>query len=251
MKMSGYGVFARYYDALTGNIDYAERARYFDALFRRYADKPPKLALDLACGTGKLSVELQRLGYEVIGADASAEMLSVASSRAYELDLGARPVFLNQEMEKLDLYGTVDAAICALDSVNHITSEKRLLEAFKKVSLFMNPGGVFIFDANTLHKHRDVLANNVFVYDLPEVFCVWQNMYNENDSRVDITLDFFEKSGGKNYTRLSESFSEYFYSEETFSRLLLESGFEHLVTIADESLGSETSAQRLVYIAKK
>lgn len=249
--MSGYVAFSRYYDALTANIDYSARARYFDRILRRYAVQKPELVLDLACGTGSLSFELQKLGYEVVGVDASTEMLSAASSKSYGLDLQARPVFLNQEMDKLDLYGTVDAAICALDSVNHIESEELLLAAFKKVSLFMNPGGVFIFDANTLHKHRDVLANNAFIYDLPEVFCVWQNAYDESGSRVDITLDFFEKAGGKSYTRTSESFSEYFYSEEAFLRLLDKSGFEHLATLEDESLDSPGEAQRLVYAAKK
>lgn len=249
--MSGYGVFAKYYDALTSNIDYGARARYFDGLLRRYSVIPHELVLDLACGTGSLAFELQKLGYEVVGADASAEMLSVATSKSYGLDLSARPVFLNQEMGKLDLYGTVDAAVCALDSVNHIEDEERLLAAFKKVSLFMNPGGVFIFDANTLHKHRDVLAGNAFIYDLPSVFCAWQNAYDESGGRVDITLDFFERQAGKSYARTSESFSEYFYSEYTFMRLLSESGFEHLATLEDESLDSGEEAERLVYVARK
>lgn len=258
--MSGYGIFARYYDALTANIDYTARARYFDELLRRYwaprfehpeLEMPqPKLVLDLACGTGSLSFALQDLGYEVIGADASSEMLSLAVSKSYELDTAERPVFLNQEMDKLDLYGTVDATVCALDSVNHVESEDMLLASFKKVSLFTNPGGLFIFDANTLHKHRDVLACNTFIYDLPQVFCAWQNMYDESGHRVDITLDFFEKLDSA-YKRSTESFSEYFYSEKRLVELLEKSGFEHLATLVDNSLDSDAEAQRLVYVAKK
>lgn len=249
--MSGYTAFAKHYDALTANIDYTARARWFDELLRQYAVTEPKLLLDLACGTGSLSFAMQPLGYEVIGADASAEMLAVAMQKAYALTPDVRPVFLHQAMDKLDLYGTVDAAICALDSVNHIESERLLLAAFQKVALFLNPDGVFIFDANTLHKHREVLCDNAFVYDLPEVFCAWQNTYDARDSHVDISLDFFEKTGGGNYKRTSERFSEYFYSDEVLLRLLTEAGFAHIATLADAVLDSGGEGERLVFVARK
>ena len=98
-------------------------------------------------------------------------MLSVARQKAAESGLDL--LFLCQKMQKLDLYGTVDTVICALDSINHLTLEKDVQAAFDRVSLFLNPGGWFLFDVNTVYKHRYVLADNVFLYDTDEVYCVW------------------------------------------------------------------------------
>ena len=193
-----YQSFAAYYDRLIGNeIDYRARARYFDTLIRRYADTPEQnLLLDLACGTGSLSVELSAIGYDVIGVDASADMLAEAAAKGR-----GKILFLCQAFDTLDLYGTVGAVVCALDSLNHITDAAALEAAFARVALFTAPGGVFVFDVNTPYKHREILANNTFVYDLGDLFCVWQNTTNAS-LVTEITLDFFLQSGAC-YTRES------------------------------------------------
>ena len=167
-----YSYFAGVYDELTGNISYKERAAYFHAIIEKYRTKGPIL-LDLACGTGSLSVELSRLGYDVIGVDNSPEMLSVAQQKRCES--GEDILFLCQDMTALDLYGTIDATVCALDSINHVTDPKAVRKIFQNVSLFTIPGGLFIFDVNTPYKHRSVLGNNTFVYDCSDVYCVWRS----------------------------------------------------------------------------
>lgn len=249
--MNGYGVFARYYDALTQNVDYSRRAEYFDTLIRRYSVLGEKgLLLDLACGTGSLSLELAARGYEVIGADASAEMLSVAMQKAAESP--NRALFLHQAMDKLDLYGTVQTTVCALDSLNHLAGEEELAAVFAKVSLFTEPGGLFLFDVNTAYKHREILANNAYIFDLEGLFCSWQNAYHPQHHRVEICLDFFEKSPRGAYTRSSETFSERIFSPELLEALLAEQGFALLAVYSDDSLHppGETT-QRLVYVAQK
>lgn len=244
-----YTHFARFYDALTRNVRYDVRARYFDRIFKRYGARPG-LLLDLACGTGSLSLELAALGYDVIGVDASQDMLAVAGSKA--ADDGPRPLFLCQSMERLDLFGTVESCVCALDSLNHLPDMAALARVFARVALFLNPGGLFVFDVNTAYKHRHVLAGNTFVYDLPEVFCVWRNAYTAQDDRVDIALDFFvpqQKSGG--YGRFSERFSERVFPPDSVAELLAANRFALLDCFGDDSFdepGPET--QRLVYVAK-
>ena len=76
-----YSSFAGVYDALMKNADYKTRADYICKILFRHNIKNG-LLLDLACGTGELSSELSRRGFEVIGTDASPEMLAVAQMKA-------------------------------------------------------------------------------------------------------------------------------------------------------------------------
>lgn len=246
--MPSYEKFAQFYDQLTGNIDYPARAAYFSELIRRHHGES-KLLLDLGCGTGSLSVELSRLGYEVIGVDRSADMLSVAVRK--NAGLPTPVLYLCQDMRRLDLYGTIDVAVSALDSLNHLASPKDLLTAMKRVSLFTEPGGIFLFDVNTPYKHREILGNNTFVYDLEEVYCVWQNSYHPDGCRVEIQLDFFERAGDC-YYRSGESFSERAYSREELEQMLREAGFGLLAVYGDDGFGEPAeTTQRAVYVAEK
>ncbi len=248
--MMMYTAFASYYDKLTGNISYSQRAQYFDAILKHFGASGPIL-LDLACGTGSLSVEMARRGYDVIGVDRSAEMLSVAMEKRYETGLDI--LFLCQDMTELDLYGTVDATVCALDSINHVTNPALVQKIFDNVSLFTAPGGLFVFDVNTLYKHKEVLGNNTFVYDCDDVYCVWQNTYQDEEKIVRINLDFFEyddESGA--YCRSSEAFEEKAYAPEQLEQMLQLSGMELLVVYGDDTMEPPgPKAQRLIYVARK
>ena len=246
--MAGYGVFSRFYDRLTENVDYPSRAKYFDQLIRKWVGRPVELLLDLACGTGTLSMELSKLGYDVIGADGSEEMLALAMEK--KVDQQADILFLCQDMENLDLYGTIDAAVCALDSLNHITDPETVQKVFDRVSLFLAPGGVFVFDVNSLYKHQKILAGQTFVYDYGDLFCVWQNTC-EDGVTVDISLDIFmQEDGDGDYQRYSESFSERAYSHEQILGFLEKSGMKLLAVYGDDSLEPPSDiSQRLVYVA--
>ena len=243
-----YDNFSRYYDLLTDNVEYEKRADYFCRLLSLCGIKDGIL-LDLACGTGSISVEMAKRGFDVIGVDSSIGMLNSARTKAYES--GRQILLLNQSMDDIDLYGTVDCAVCVLDSINHLENSAQVRNTFEKVSLFMNPGGAFAFDVNTLYKHKNVLGDNAFVYDLDELYCVWQNSYNEEDSSVDISLDFFEEEEGA-YYRSGESFTERAYELSDIAAWLEEAGFE-IVGIYDdmttENVRPET--ERAVFLAKK
>lgn len=246
--MSRYGAFAEYYDSLTSNVSYDETAKYVADILNENGIKKGIL-LDLACGTGTMSVQMAKRGYEVIGIDNSPEMLSEAREKACEA--GEDILFLCQDMCDIDLYGTVECTICLLDSLNHLESEEELLEAFKGVSLFTVPGGLFIFDVNTQYKHKYVLGNNTFVYDNDDVYCVWQNEYDDESKTVEIFLDFFEEENGL-YRRSSEYFTESAFSDETIRRLLKEAGFSDVKAYGELSrhAPSETE-ERIFYVARK
>lgn len=206
------------------------------------------LTLDLACGTGKLTVELAKKGVDVYGVDASEEMLSFAAEKSAGEELGI--MFLCQKMQALDLYGGIDTCVCTLDSINHLTEIDDVRKTFGRVSLFLNEGGYFLFDVNTVYKHEKVLGNNTFVYDLDEVYCVWENFLKENNV-VDIDINLFAPVGGM-YERFEEHFSERAYTDGEIRNMLKDSGLEVAACFGDMTESTpEIGCERVIYIAKK
>lgn len=239
-----YTCFASYYDSLTDDVSYRSRAVYFDSLIKKYA-ADAKLILDFACGTGSLCAELLPLGYDVIGVDGSAEMLSIAVQKAPEA------LFLCQNMTELNLYGTVDATICALDSLNHLADINDLQAAISRVATFTAPSGIFIFDVNTVYKHGSVLANNIFFYENDICCCVWRNEYTEENHIVNIDLDFFVKEN-ELYRRESESFCERAYTGAELDAVIASAGLEVLAVYAGDTMNPpQSDTERLVYVTRK
>ncbi|MEE1282282.1 MAG: class I SAM-dependent methyltransferase [Acutalibacteraceae bacterium] len=247
--MLSYSYFADYYDNLTNNVNYKAYAEYIINLCKHY-NHDMNITLDLACGTGSLTVLLKQMGVDIYGIDASAEMLSVAQEKALDADINGM-LFLRQKMQNLDLYGTIDTCICTLDSINHITNIDDVQKAFEKVSFFMNPKALFIFDVNTLYKHKEILGNNTFVYDTDQVFCVWQNMLHKDGVTVEIMLDFFENLDGM-YRRYSENFREKAYSHNQICSMLEKAGFKLLDVFGEMTFEApKADSQRNIYIAEK
>lgn len=249
-KMAGYEeTFARYYDALTADVDYRGHGVYLKSLAEQYGGRF-RLVLDLACGTGSLAVELARLGAEVIGVDGSQEMLAQAMNKSFGL---APPIlYLCQDMEELDLYGTVDTTLCTLDSLNHLPGKEALRRTLHRVWLFTEPGGLFLFDMNTPEKHIRRLNGSTYLRETEEVCCIWQNTLDPQDNSVGIELDFFVGEGGERYRRYSESFREYAYPKEEIQALLEAEGFRLLGLRGDYTDGPPSpEEERIIYIARR
>ncbi len=250
--MAGYGDFAYYYDLLTENVDYESRCEYICNLLAENG-VGKGILLDLACGTGTMSLLLSDKGYDVIGVDASEDMLSVAQEK--KMESGKDIMFLCQRMEELDLFGTINAAVCTLDSINHITDEKMVQKVISKVSLFMEDKGLFLFDVNTPYKHREVLGDNTFIYDMDDVYCVWQNSTDKDTLLTEVSLDIFEKDTEEEddvYYRYSEEFSEKGYELSEIEKWLTENKFD-VLGIFEEMTKNAVSenTQRAVFLARK
>lgn len=172
MEETGYETFAFYYDSLTQNVNYDERAEYFDRLIQTFLHSSGNVLLDLACGTGTMSEKMTKRGYDVIGVDYSDSMLNQALEKKLEKGLSIQ--YVMQDMRELELYGTVDATICTLDSLNHLPSLADVTRVFQRVFDATEPGGVFLFDMNTLYKHRKILGNEIYLYETEDVYCVWE-----------------------------------------------------------------------------
>lgn len=243
-----YSVFAQYYDVLTRNADYQKRADYLCDLLKHYQHDAGTI-LDLACGTGSLTLRLKQRGFDIFGVDNSIDMLTRAQQKANAA--GENILFLHQQMQSIDLYGFVDTVICTLDSLNHLPMKIDVEQTFQRVSHFLVPGGLFIFDMNTPYKHRTILGNHTFIYDTEDVYCIWQNHYQKEGCRVGITLDFFERDGAV-YKRKKEHFYERAYSQDQITEILKQAGLQLIDTFAEMTFQPPTQkAERIVYIAQK
>lgn len=223
--MGSYEFLAESYDQLTTDVQYSNWADYLEKHFGK-CDLPIKTVLDLACGTGSLTAELALRGYEMIGVDQSAEMLSVAVEKCRDLP-GEAPIFLNQPMEELDLYGTIDACVCCLDSVNYVTKPAALRRAFSRVHLFLMPGGVFIFDV----KPAWVLEGadgEMYLDENEDTYCVWRAEYSSRRRILTYGMDIFRLLDDGNWERGEEVHEEYAYSLDELEDFLREAGFTEI-----------------------
>lgn len=257
--MQSYDIFSIFYDRLTFNINYKKQADYLLRLFNMYSDngEKPATLVDLGCGTGSLTLELAKNGISTIGVDMSCGMLNEAMQKLDELsEQEQRPdvMFVCQKIQSLELPYQVDAAICTLDSINHLKGADMVQRFLNRLSSYVRQGGLFIFDANTPYKHESILGNNTFVYDMDDVFCVWQNDYDDSQCKVTINLDFFEKieKQGDSYHRSHERFCEYAYTDEQMIQMLKNAGFDVVNIFNEMSFESpKDDCQRKVFVTRK
>lgn len=242
-----YTGLARFYDLLQADVDYKKWADYIERLIERYA--PTKdIVLDLACGTGSLSKELWERDYDLICVDNAPEMLEIAKEK-YKGG-GKPPLFLCQDMVELDLFGTIDVAICCLDSVNYLTYLSDLKQAFGRVSLFLNPGGIFIFDIKTVGAFAD-LKGQTNVVSGADNFFFWQYDYDKKSGICQHNVEMFEQAGAL-YKRYEETHFQRAYSFKQIEKTLKSTGFTDVVKLTPFTLKKATTEQgRVFFIARK
>jgi len=245
---ANYSGFAYIYDALMQDMDYDRWVEYLNEIFKRFGVKP-ELVLELACGTGNICIRLAKQGYDMIGLDSSEDMLNVAVQKSK--DSGLDILFLHQDMREFELYGTVDAILCMLDSINYITDPNDLKKVFKLVNNYLNPGGLFIFDINSKYKLSTILGNNTFSVDENDIFYVWENNYEEKNQICNFYLTFFVKEGSK-YDRIDEIHQERAYIISEIKQYLEHAGLQCLgvfdqLTFAEPADDSE----RIFFIAQR
>lgn len=242
--MSGYGSFAPFYDTLMADVDYAARADYLLELFARHGGAAHSL-LDVACGTGRLTQQLVQRGVDVVGIDGSEDMLVLARQNV------PGQMFVCQDMQTLDLYGTAQGAVCVLDSLNHLCHSAQVEAFLRRLRLFVDPNGLFVFDVNTPYKHRCVLADNAFVFDLPELTCVWQNHLLSRGNVVDMRLDFFVPQPDGSYHRFYDTVRERAYSDRQLRTLLEKCGWQVVAVYQDMTFDApDQQCERAVYVVR-
>ncbi len=250
MAEGNYTAFARYYDDLMSDVDYKEIAQKINDIVNEYFPDADFL-IDIACGTGSLSEELTKLGFNVLGVDISQEMLSVAENKKLNSGLGMRYIFGDMTDWTLG-ESKADVIVCMMDSLNHLDSFEEIKKAFISAYDNLTFGGLFVFDMNTPYKHKNILSDNAFVFEKDSVYCIWQNEYSIEDNRVDIFLDFFEKSDDNIYKRYHEEFSEISCESYAIKEFAKGTGFEYLESFDDFSDNkANEKSERILYVFRK
>ncbi len=246
--MSYYGYFADYYDRLNAEHNYEGVCQYYEKIFEKYKIAP-EIVCDLGCGSGGVTIPMAKLGYDMIGIDLSEDMLSIAAEKSKAQ--GVNPLYLNQDMCDFELYGTVDAFICALDGINYITNKRDLKRCFKLANLYLNPNGIFIFDINTKFKFENTFANNTFVYDMEDVFCVWQNNYDKRSALCEFQITIFG-GDGELKRRYDETHIERCYTVDELVSAVEGANFKVEGIFDDQSFKKEKeNSQRLYFVVRK
>lgn len=244
--MSSYQQLAGAYDELTWDVGYEKRADFLEKLFRR-SRIPVHTVLDLACGTGSMTWLLAGRGYELIAVDGSQEMLAAAREKSAPAEVP--PLFLHQSMPRLDLYGTVDAAICCLDSLNYLTNPRDVQRTFQRLHLFISPGGLLAFDVR-LPERLAALDGQVFLDETEDTYCVWRTEFDPKKRLCYYGMDLFQRDG-EVWERSFEEHIEYAYTAEELTGWLREAGFTKIDVFGDQKCRAPKEDELRVYLAAR
>ncbi len=234
---NGYAVLSSVYDKLNKAVDYERWADFIEQCFTRFSQENKiHSLLDLGCGTGSMSLILARRGYDIVALDISEEMLAVAENRAYNEKI-KEILFIKGDMCAFELYGTVDAVICCLDGINHLTKREDVYSCFSLVHNYLNDGGLFLFDLNTPYKFREVYAGHDYIFEDEGVVCCWQNFMSKNCDAAEFYLSVFEEKDGV-WLRHDGVEHERAYSLRTIKNMLEKCGFEMVNVSSDYNFTS-------------
>lgn len=259
--MGAYHDFAQVYDELMDNTPYEQWGERLDALIRKYGVSAPErdaeglldseknLVVDLGCGTGTLTELLYRMGYDMIGVDSSEAMLNIAMRKKEQS--GSEILYLMQDMRELELYSTVGTVFSVCDSLNYILEEQELAEVFSLVENFLFPGGIFIFDFNTVYKYREAIGNTTIAESREDCSFIWENFYDPEEEINEYDLTVFVQEEGEHFRRFTETHFQRGYTVEQMTALAEGAGLRIVEVIDADSEGAVTEqSERVLIVAK-
>ena len=207
------------------------------------------LVVDLGCGTGTLTQMLYQKGYDMIGVDNSGEMLSVAMEKHEKS--GDEILYLQQDMRELELYSTVGTVVSVCDSVNYILEEDELLDIFKLVNNYLYPGGIFIFDYNTVYKYEQVIGDTTIAENREDCSFIWENYYHPEEEINEYDLTVFVQEEGDRFRRFTETHYQRGYTAEQMTALVEEAGMKVLLIKDSDTDGPVTEKSQRIYLVAK
>lgn len=247
--MEAYTSFAAVYDTFMDNIPYEEWGEYLKSLLQEYGVYDG-LVLELGCGTGNMTEILAASGYDMIGVDNAEEMLEIAMEKRTESEFDI--LYLQQDMRSFELYGTVKAVVCICDSINYILEEEELEKVFRLVNNYLDPGGMFIFDFNTIYKYREILGDQTIAENREECSFIWDNYYYEEERINEYELSLFIREAHSDlYRKYQETHFQKAYDLETIKRLVTQSGLEYIMAYDAFTREVPTKTSERIYVIAK
>lgn len=249
--MEAYTNFAEVYDTFMDNVPYEEWADYIQNILKQYRIEEG-LVLELGCGTGSMTELLALKGYDMIGVDNSEDMLELALNK--RMESGHDILYLLQDMQEFELYGTVKAIVSVCDCVNYITEEEELIEVFRLADNYLDPGGIFVFDFNTEYKYREILGDQVIAEERPECSFIWDNYYDARKKLNEYELTLFVKceEEGSLYRKYQEVHYQRAYTLEQVRRLIEASGLRFVAAYDGYTRNSPSdTSERICVVAQE
>lgn len=244
-----YGAFASVYDILMDNVNYEAWADYLKERLKEYGIFDG-LVLELGCGTGTMTELLSEAGYDMIGVDNSGEMLAEAMEKRVES--GHDILYLLQDMQEFELYGTVRAIISVCDSMNYVTEEEELLKVFKLANNYLDPGGILIFDMNTVYKYEEILGDRTIAENREDCSFIWENSYDPETGINVYELALFLSREDGLYEKEEEVHYQRAYPQECVTELLEKAGLEVLAVYDAYTLEApRMDSERLTFVARE
>ena len=273
--MEAYTDFAEVYDTFMDDTPYEEWADFIAGLIEKYGISKPvrnadcekdimkaeepddesilaserNLVLDLGCGTGTLTELLYEKGYDMIGVDNSEEMLRIAMEKKEKS--GSEILYLCQDMRDLDLYSTVGTVISVCDSINYLLEDEDVEDTFSLVNNYLYPGGLFLFDFNTVYKYETVIGDDTIAENRDNCSFIWENYYHpeEHINEYDLTI-FAKEEKEELFRRFSETHFQRRYTLPEMAQFVKGAGMEILLTLdADTHEAPREESERIYIVA--
>lgn len=259
-SVEAYTDFAYVYDTFMDETPYEEWCRFLLDMIEKYGISKPErledllqseknLVLDLGCGTGTLTEMLADAGYDMIGVDSSADMLELAMEKRERS--GHEILYLQQDMRELALYSTIGTVISVCDSLNYLLTEEDLDTVFRLVENYLFPGGIFIFDFNTVYKYAEVIGDTTIAENREECSFIWENYYHEEEQINEYEVTVFVREREDCYRKFAETHYQRGYSVEQMERLVKGAGLDVVLVLDADTHEPVTAESERVYVVAR
>lgn len=251
--MEQYGNFAYIYDELMDDVDYERWVEHIEEIIEDNGVKVKNI-LELACGTGNVTLLLANKNYDIAGVDISQEMLEVAYMKSQEMKTPL--VLLEQDIVDLDfdLYD-LDCVLCACDGFNYITSLEDLKKVFEKSYSLLKKEGILLFDVSSYYKIKNILGNNFMGETRENLAYMWTNYFDEESQLIDMDLDFFVKldvdDGEEDnlFERYKENHQQRAHKKKELENLLKDVGFEDIKMYGDFEMNEPREDSERIFVS--
>ena len=245
-----YEQFALLYDELMNDVPYEKWVEFTEQSLGQIGKTDAKI-LDVACGTGNVTLPLVQKGYDVTGVDLSEEMLTIAQQKLGEE--GQFIPFYQQDMRELDVPGEFDCVTIFCDSLNYVLEEEGIQETFRRVYHHLRSDGLFLFDVHSLYKIHHVFQNETYTMNEDEISLIWNCFPGEGPNSVEHDLTFFVRDEEEDvYHRFDELHMQRTYPVEELTKWLENAGFTVLRVTGDfERIEVTEQTERIFFVATK